>query len=582
MTRLLRGAIDWVAPDEDSKLADDLARRVRLGAWVTIGSNLTFAVADLWLEHPRWALLESLKLVQIAAMAWALRRVAGQPSVRTVVASALTGTSVIYLAVAASGYLTDDVATSPLLFVMLAIATGSLLAWGWRAQLTSVAVGSVAIFAGAFFAHPDPSVARVYQTLAVVTAFLASVWIARAVSLDAGTKRLAATAHAALRRSEALLESLFNSVDAYIGIYELLDDDFRIVSVNRALAKFYGLDPDDAVGVTGSAFAAEEGDRQRWLSHLRRAADSGETVRVSDSVGPVESATHYEASLTPIDDGIGPHPRIAMVGVDVTARQRAEERLRELNRELEGRVQERTAQLVAANRELESFAYTVSHDLRTPLRTIEGFARVVEEDHSHQMDEDALRHLERIRAGSAEMSELIDDLLEMSRVARRQLRHGAVDLAELAREHLERLRAASPTRSVASRVDALPAVSGDGRLLDLVVRNLLDNAWKYSAKTDRAAIDVTCEHAGDGRIVVAVRDNGCGFDMDHAERLFQPFQRLHRKDEYEGTGIGLATASRIVERHGGRLWAESAPGEGATFYLQLDAAPENPQPTALG
>jgi light-regulated signal transduction histidine kinase (bacteriophytochrome) len=234
------------------------------------------------------------------------------------------------------------------------------------------------------------------------------------------------------------------------------------------------------------------------------------------------------------------------------------------------RVAERTAELEAVNRELEAFAYSVSHDLRAPLRSIDGFSQALLEDCGEQLDGTGQEYLARVRAASQRMGRLIDELLTLSRVTRRELRVERVDLSELARSVVEELVEADPGREVEVVVADGLVAQGDPGLLRQVLHNLLDNAFKFSAGRDRARIELAVDSSG-GERVYSIRDNGAGFDMAFADKLFGAFQRLHRVSEFAGTGVGLATVQRIIHRHGGRIWAEAVVGEGATFYFTLGA-----------
>ena len=246
----------------------------------------------------------------------------------------------------------------------------------------------------------------------------------------------------------------------------------------------------------------------------------------------------------------------------------ATQRLEESNEELERGVADRTQELEVANRELQSFSYSVSHDLRAPLRAINGYSTLLEEDWGDRLDEEARSHLARIRTASEKMGELIDGMLELAQLARKELDPVKVDLSEMAQEVVEELRGASPDRQV--RVDIEHGLTAlvDATLLRNVLSNLLGNAWKYSERTPAPEIAFG-KVQQQGAAVYFVRDNGAGFDMQYADKLFEPFQRLHRDSEFSGTGLGLASVRRIVERHGGRVWAEAAPGKGATFYFTL-------------
>jgi PAS domain S-box-containing protein len=251
------------------------------------------------------------------------------------------------------------------------------------------------------------------------------------------------------------------------------------------------------------------------------------------------------------------------------ARRQAEGELAALNHELERRVAARTQALESANTELEAFSYSVSHDLRAPLRALDGFSLALAEDYGQCLDETAQDYLARIRAASQRMGRLIDDVLTLSRVARVDMAPDAVDLSALTREAERELREAAPHHEVSLDLPAALPVHGDGPLLAILVRNLLDNAWKFTARTADPAVSVGAEARGD-ETVYFVRDNGAGFEPAYAGRLFAPFQRLHSPADYPGTGIGLATVRRIVHRHGGRVWAEGAPGRGATVFFTLE------------
>ena len=249
--------------------------------------------------------------------------------------------------------------------------------------------------------------------------------------------------------------------------------------------------------------------------------------------------------------------------------------LRVKNAELEKSVRVRTAELETANKDLEAFSFSVSHDLRTPLRTITGFSEILLEHHASKLPVDVRRHIELIHSGAEEMTELIKGLLAFSRFGRQSLSPERIDLEALCRGAFKELEGEYAGRRVELSVKALPPVYGDRLLLHQVVINLLSNAIKYSRPRDPALIDVgLAEIKGETGPVYFVRDNGVGFDMRHAEKLFGVFQRLHHAHEFEGTGVGLATVGRIVKRHGGRIWAEAALGTGATFFFTLPSSAE--------
>lgn len=253
---------------------------------------------------------------------------------------------------------------------------------------------------------------------------------------------------------------------------------------------------------------------------------------------------------------------------DIIARRRAEQEVNHLNAVLEQRVYQRTAELEAANKELGSFCYSVSHDLRAPLRRVEGFRRLLIEHYSERLDKQGVHYLNRIEAGTREMADMIDSFLRLSRSTRGELSVQQFNLSRLVQKVVRRLVEKEPGRKVEMEIRPDVYVEGDRRLLELMMTNLLDNAWKYTRERDEPRVWFGFEEQG-GRKVYYVRDNGAGFDMTYAARLFTPFARLHRVEEFDGIGIGLATVQRIIARHGGRIWAESEIDSGATFYFTL-------------
>jgi light-regulated signal transduction histidine kinase (bacteriophytochrome) len=242
--------------------------------------------------------------------------------------------------------------------------------------------------------------------------------------------------------------------------------------------------------------------------------------------------------------------------------------VRSANADLERRVAERTRQLESANRELEAFAYAVSHDLRAPLRSMSGFSQILQENAPPGLDEKSRHYLQRIHDASQRMSSLIDDLLNLSRIGRSELTARPISLSQVAGEAAAAIRERHPTRDVRLEIAEGMEVNADSRLLRIALENLLSNAWKYTSRAAQAAVSVGVQ-AGEHGPVYFVRDNGVGFDMKYADKLFVPFQRLHPEAEFPGSGIGLVTVQRIIARHGGRVWAEAKPDEGATFYFTL-------------
>lgn len=266
---------------------------------------------------------------------------------------------------------------------------------------------------------------------------------------------------------------------------------------------------------------------------------------------------------------------VMLIARDVTDRRRAEVQIRRLNEELELRVARRTEQLEAANRELEAFSYSVSHDLRAPLRAIDGFSRILAEDLGESLSEEAREYLELVRDNSNQMGRLIDDLLAFARLGRQPIRASLVDVDAMVRSIAGALVDQARERRVEFRIDQLPPCSGDPSLLKQVFVNLLSNAVKYTRDRQHAVVEIGKGQPVNGEVVYYVRDNGAGFDMKYAHKLFGVFQRLHRAEDFEGTGVGLAIVQRVVSRHGGRVWAEGAIGKGATFFVALPGHEES-------
>jgi len=225
-------------------------------------------------------------------------------------------------------------------------------------------------------------------------------------------------------------------------------------------------------------------------------------------------------------------------------------------------------ELEGANKELEAFSYSVSHDLRAPLRAIDGFSHALLADYENKLDEQGQDYLRRVRGATKRMTQLIDDLLSLSKITRASLTRQRVDLSDVAKHVLAELGGRDPGRRITTRVADDLVVQADPQLITVMLENLLGNAWKFTSKQPAATIEVGKESRGE-ETVFYIKDNGAGFSMEHATKLFAPFQRLHAPEEFEGTGIGLATVNRVVVRHGGRVWAEARPGQGATFLFTL-------------
>ena len=376
--------------------------------------------------------------------------------------------------------------------------------------------------------------------------------------------RLYAAEHE-LRQQGALLDSVVRSSQDAIFVRDLEGAYlFRNASAEAVLGTA------DAPPAAGSAEAAQAqpagGDQ---AAHDALVIASGRPETFEEHVTADDGSERVLLTVRgPLYDDAGEPYGVYGVARDITERKRAEDEIRRLNAELETRVAERTEELEETNRELESFAYSVSHDLRAPLRAIDGFSQVLVEDYSEVLDDQGHERLGRIRAAAQRMAELIDDLLRLSRTSRGELHRAWVDLSSMAHEIAAELSAAEPSRSVEYTVaDGLRAF-GDPDLLHVVLVNLLSNAQKFTSRRPTAHIEVGSAEV-DGRTAFYVRDDGAGFDVSRSDELFVAFGRLHQEADFPGTGIGLATVQRIVHRHHGRVWAESAEGEGATFWFTI-------------
>ncbi|WP_084776870.1 PAS domain-containing protein [Anabaena sp. PCC 7108] len=319
----------------------------------------------------------------------------------------------------------------------------------------------------------------------------------------------------------------------------------------------------------------QETTKEIWLQALESGDLYENESRILDRYGEYK---YFWVRAMPIVETDGSIREWVGACTDITNRKQAELEIRELNEQLEMRVQQRTTELTAANKELESFSYSVSHDLRSPLRGIDGFSKALLERYQDQLDDKGKHYLTRIRKGTQRMGELIDDLLQLSRVTRSQMRLTQVNLSAIAQEIAQELNDRNPERQVNWLISPDLIVSGDQQLLRIVLENLLNNAWKFTSVKIQANIELGCMNSrrnNDSCLAYFVRDNGVGFDATYAHKLFQPFQRLHTVEEFPGTGIGLATVQRIVRRHGGDVWAEGWVGEGAAFYFKLSVPIHN-------
>ncbi len=371
------------------------------------------------------------------------------------------------------------------------------------------------------------------------------------------------------RASEARFTNIVNlAADAIISV----DEDQRILIFNQGAQRIFGYSSAEAVGQPLDMLlpARAAGIHRK---HVRQFAAEPDPARDMNRRAEIHGR-RKDGSEFPAEAGISKVQedgkfRFTVFLRDISERKSTEEEIRRLNADLERKVIERTVALQAANHELEAFSYSVSHDLRAPLRTIDGFSQAVLEDYADKLDDQGRGHLNRVRAAPQHMGQLIDDLIKLARVARAEMQRERVDLSALAGDVLATLHKNEPDRRVECHIKPGLAAEGDARLLRVVLDNLLGNAWKFSGKQTHPHIEFGAQPQEGGGMAYFVRDNGAGFDATYADKLFGAFQRLHALNEFPGTGVGLATVQRIVHRHGGRVWAEGAVGKGATFYFTL-------------
>ena len=377
-------------------------------------------------------------------------------------------------------------------------------------------------------------------------------------------------AYEQLRRSEArLLEA---QRVAHLGHWEWIIAP-NILEWSPETYRIVGLEQDDFDGSLERWLACVHPDDRELV--LQQASDLVEYRSHANFdhrvVRPDGEVRYLQEDGEVVRDETDGSLRVIGTVFDITERKRAEQALEQLNRNLESRVQERTGEMEAAMKELESFSYAVSHDLRQPLRTLDGFVRIIEEDDGPNISKEGRGMLRRVIATADRMSGMIDSLLSLARTTRAELQRETVDLSKMARQIAAELHQTDPARQVRFEIEPNITADADATLVRVLLGNLLGNAWKFTAGGEEACIEFGLSDDHEDAVYV-VRDNGVGFDMDHAGKLFGAFQRLHRDDEFDGTGIGLATAERIVGRHGGRIWGEGVSNEGAVFCFTLRPA----------
>jgi PAS domain S-box-containing protein len=364
------------------------------------------------------------------------------------------------------------------------------------------------------------------------------------------------------------LQKLIDNTESNIYMKRL--DNGQYLLVNKEWERLFGVSRERVVNLTDhGVFPAELADQLR-ANDLRVAA-AGRSVQYEETADGIDGVRTYISVKFPVLDSTGKPYAVCGISTDITDRKRAEDEVRRLNASLETRVLQRTAELEASTKELDAFAYSVSHDLRAPLRSLHGFSDALLEDYGDVLDEVGQDYLHRLQRNVGRMGRMIDDLLNLSRATRADLDRCDVDLSAMSHDVVADLRAADPARTATLIVPDGLTVEADPHLLRLAVQNLLANAWKFTGKRSEAVIEVG-RTVRSGETFFFVRDNGVGFDMSYAGKLFDAFQRLHTTADFEGTGIGLAIVARVVRRHGGRIFAEAEVDRGATFYFNLLSA----------
>lgn len=438
--------------------------------------------------------------------------------------------------------------------------------YGWRRLRGSELVVSVGLAEASVLAPLAPALQRNLLATGVLSLLLLAfggVVVRGQLRAERQQQELARSQHR-LKEAQQLAQLGSWELDLVTEEAVWSDEVYRIFEVDPARTEttfkrfLESVHPDDR-SMVGQAFESSIKERQPYNVVHRLLLPGGRIKYVRG-----RGVTEYEGEQAVRSRG---------TVQDVTEVRLAQQALQQLNEQLETRVSERTRELAQANRELEAFTYSVSHDLRTPLRSIHGFAAVLEEEESPNLSAAGRKHLRRIQDASRRMGQLITDLLSLAHLNRARMQQVPVDLSELALSVAEEIQRIQPEREVDWQIqDGLQAMADPG-LMRVVLHNLLGNAWKYTSQTPGARISFTLDHRADGIATFCVRDNGAGFDMAYAAQLFQPFKRLHAHHEFEGSGVGLATVSRVIRRHGGQVRGEGVPGQGAAFFFSLPEVP---------
>lgn len=540
--------------------AENLAPRVQFSAALVLVGALSFLVADIVFLEGRDLLAHALQVVAATLSGGVILALRSERGRRHSVRLATVYMSLVVTLVTVIGTLRGAARADVVLFAVILIGIAALLPWGLGPQLVIcgiVAVGTVfnAWIVDGCLLQPFDIQVLVAMAFAIVVSLAVAYELLRTGRADLQQRQALERSEAQSREREGRLAMVLSSVPAVLWA---VDRDLRLTSITGAPLAAQGFgDPGAWLGRQVQELVVDEPDAEALIDAVKAAA-GGESICREARIG----GEAFRIFAEPLRDAEGTGVGAIGTALNINDLKVAEKELTDLNAALEERVAERTA-------EIESFTYAVSHDLRQPLRGVNGYAAMIEESLGGGIDASTKQYLDRLRLGMEKMWGLIDGLLQLARVGGFEMNLEKVDVTAVADDLAEALRESDPSRTVRMRVERGLTAYGDAELIRLLLQNLLENSWKFTRDKQDASIELRGESHNGDFVTFCVVDNGAGFDMEHAGKLFGTFQRLHRDDEFAGTGIGLATVARIVSRHGGRVWAESHEGHGTTVHFTL-------------